>query len=214
MNKTIPPNASDPEKRIESDASRTPHGREEIRNAIMDATQKLLSKKNPSEITVREIAKEANVKHPLIHRYFGTKNDLIMAVHARGIERISSHIPDIENIEGNIGLFYKAVYRNKWRQLALARAMLDGVDPRLLQNQYPLMERITELIAKRNDARDPEKNSKYPPEFASAALAALAMGWMVYEPFLLASTGLDDMPPAELNELITSFLNDIIYKIA
>lgn len=214
MNKTIPPNAPDPEDRVENDATKTPHGREEIRNAIMDAAQLLLTVKNPSEITVREIARVANVKHPLIHRYFGTKDNLIMEVHTRGIETIKDRIPHVEDIEGNIGVFYDAVNRNKWRQLALARAMLDGVDPRLLQNQYPLMTRVTELIAKRNEARDPDKASPYPARFSSAMLAAMAMGWLVYEPFLIASTGLDDTSSEELNEMVVRFLDDIIYKVA
>ena len=69
-----------------------PYGREEVKEAILDATEKLLLEKSPNKITVREIAESANIKHPLIHRHFGTKDAVIIAVHMREIAAVDQRV--------------------------------------------------------------------------------------------------------------------------
>ena len=122
-----------------------PYGRDAVKKAILDATEKLLLKKSPNKITVREIAEAANIKHPLIHRHFGTKEEVIVAVHARGIAKTERKIAKVENLEGNIATFFDAVRKNKFRLVALSRAMIDGVNPHAIQNQFPVMQRLLEL---------------------------------------------------------------------
>lgn len=64
----------------EAESDNIPRGREAVKKAILEATEKLLLARSPHEISVREIAKQANVKHSLVHRHFGTKDELIMAI--------------------------------------------------------------------------------------------------------------------------------------
>lgn len=189
-----------------------PYGREEVKTAILDATEKLLSERGPNKITVREIAKLANIKHPLIHRHFGTKDEVIFAVHARGVASINQNISAVENIEGNIGNFFNAIFENKWRQIALGRAMMDGVDPHLLQDQFPVMQKIVGLLKKRESK--PGKEGKFEPEVVAAAMAAMALGWLVYEPFLLAATNLEHSDEGEIRGKIVEILEGIVQKFA
>src|SRR6476620_8979621 len=65
-----------------------PRGRAEIIDAILKATEQLLPRHNPTEISLRQIAEAANVNYSLIHRYFGTKESVIMAAHERILDRI------------------------------------------------------------------------------------------------------------------------------
>src|SRR5262245_44666129 len=66
----------------------SPRGRTEISDAILKATEQLLPKHNPTEISLRQIADAANINYSLIHRYFGTKEAVIMAAHERMLNKV------------------------------------------------------------------------------------------------------------------------------
>ncbi len=188
-----------------------PYGRDAVKKAILDAAEKLLLKRSPNKITVREIAKAANIKHPLIYRHFGTKETVIIAVHARGIEKVESKVAKVEIIEGNIGIFFQAVEKNKFRQVALARAMIDGVDPRFIQQQFPVMQHLLELLKKRQ--KETKTETKFDAEMMAAILGATALGWFLFEPFLLAATGLEEKNKAEIHQKVVEILEEIIKKL-
>ena len=188
-----------------------PHGRDAIKKAILDATEKLLLRKSPNQITVREIAEAAHIKHPLIHRYFGTKDDVIIAVHARGISKIEKQVAKLDNLNGNIGTFFEAVRRGKFRQVALSRAMIDGVPPRAVQSEFPVMQHLLRLIKKR--CGETGLKNGFTPEMLTAVLAAAALGWMLYEPFLLAATEQEDKSPAEIHQSVVEILEEIVSKL-
>jgi AcrR family transcriptional regulator len=194
-----------------NDSGKIPYGREAVKKAILDAAEKLLLKKSPNKITVREIAAAANIKHPLIHRHFGTKDEVIIAVHARGIAKVEKRVAQIENVEGNIATFFEAVKKNKFRQVALARAMIDGVNPRAIQSEFPVMRRLLELIKKRFDETNAE--SRFTPEMMTAFLASAALGWFLYEPFLLAATEQEDKKQDELHGTFVEILEEVVSKI-
>lgn len=185
-----------------------PHGREAVKLAILDAAEQLLFERNPNQISVREIAKIANVKHPLIFRYFGSKDDLVKAVHARQINKVKSKIENIGNIEGNIGAFFKAVEQNKFRQVALARAMIDGINPYLLQNQFPVMQRFIELIEEKRSKS--EKVHQFDTKILGAVIASTALGWILYEPFILAAADLEDKNIDEIKQEVVGILEEFI----
>jgi len=188
-----------------------PYGRDAVKKAILDATEKLLLKKSPNKITVREIAEAANIKHPLIHRHFGTKEAVIVAVHARGIAKTERKIAKVENLEGNVATFFDAVRKNKFRLVALSRAMIDGVNPHAIQSQFPVMERLLELLKKRYEETD--SKSRFDAEMMAAITAAAALGWLLYEPFLLAAVDLEDKNKEEVHETVVEILEEIVRKL-
>ncbi len=214
MGKNQTPKPSEEENKEKADhKDKIPYGREAVKKAILDATENLLIKRNPSEITVREIAKVAKIKHPLIYRHFDTKEEVILAVHARSIGKTKRLISKIENLEGNVGLFFQAIRRNKVRQIALARAMIDGVDPHLIQNQFPVMQHFGELLKKRKDQTDSEAEIEFQVKIEAAVLSATALGWILYEPFLLAATGLEEKNKDQVEQKVIAFLEEIIQKL-
>src|SRR5215470_12157756 len=54
-----------------------PTGRDEVVEALLDAAARLLAVNPPEEVSLRGIAREAGVNHGLVHRHFGTRDDLI-----------------------------------------------------------------------------------------------------------------------------------------
>ena len=188
-----------------------PHGRDEVKKAILDAAEQLLVTKSANKISVREIADLAQTKHPLIYRYFGTKAEVIRAAHARGIEKIETVVNKIDTLQENAGFIFEAVKKNKFRQIALSRAMIDGVDLRLVQTQYPVMNHLLGLLKKRNEEAAPD--SKFDPQLMTAVLAATSLGWFLYEPFLLAATDMENKNKEELHKEVIKVLEEIIRKL-
>ncbi len=184
----------------------SPRGRQAVIDAILKATSELLLKFGPSEISVRAIAERAGVKHPMIYRHFGSKDALIKAVHMREIHGIGDDVAGIESISGNVGRFLSAFEKNRWRQIALARAMIDGIDPRQLQTRFPVMEQFLRMI----EGKLSESGSATDPKVFTAVLSAAAMGWMLYGPLISTATGLDELSPERQRDSIVAMLEKII----
>src|SRR5262245_38114204 len=63
----------------------------DARTRLIEAATELLADRPASAVTVREIAERAGLHHSLIHRHFGSKDELVRAV------------------VGNIGVRYRGV---------------------------------------------------------------------------------------------------------
>jgi AcrR family transcriptional regulator len=182
----------------------SPRGRQEIIDAILQATEKLLPKHNPSDISLRQIAEAANVNYSLIHRYFGTKDSVIMAAHERILSKVGEQFSAVDRIDGNIGVLFKISGKNVSRRTLLARAMLDGADAHLIRHHFPIMQQLIELLRKK---KTKTKNpSEYDAETLAAFFAGSALGWFFFEPFLLASTGLEEKDKEHVHAEIAEML--------
>ena len=190
----------------------TPHGREAIKEAILDAAEELLSKKNPNEVTVRKIAEAAGINHSLVHRHFGTKENVVVAVHERIIEKMDMSATDVEQIKGNVNLFFKMSQQNVSRRVILTRAMLNGVSPHLIQHHFPVMRRLLDLAKKKKASA--ENPSKYDPEILTAVFTATVMGWFLYEPFFLASLEMEDWDKEEIYSQMIELLEEMVEKFS
>lgn len=59
---------------------RSPISREEGERRLKEATRQLVAERPFTEVGVREIATLADVNHGFVHTWFGSKNDLLLAV--------------------------------------------------------------------------------------------------------------------------------------
>jgi TetR/AcrR family transcriptional regulator, repressor for neighboring sulfatase len=181
-----------------------PRGRDEIIDAILKATEQLLPKHNPTDISLRQIAEAANVNYSLIHRYFGTKESVIMAAHERILGKVGEQFSAVDRLDGNIGVLFKISGDNVSRRTLLARAMLDGAEPHLIRHHFPIMQQLVELLRKKKERT--RKPTEYDAETLGAFFAGSALGWYFFEPFLLASTGLDKKDKAKVRSQIAEML--------
>ena len=184
-----------------------PRGGEEIKEAILKATEKLLAKYNPTEISLRQIATAANVNHSLIHRYFRTKESVILAVHDRIINKLGEQFSAIDSLDGNVEKLFKINAENPSRRILLARAMLDGADPQLIRHHFPTVHQLIELLKKKKV--ESRTSSEYDAETLAAFFVGAVMGWFLYEPFLLASTGLENRDKNKVHGQIIEILEQI-----
>jgi AcrR family transcriptional regulator len=181
----------------------TPKGRDEVRRALIGAATELFAEQGPARVGVREIADRAGVNHGLVHRHFGSKENLLRAVLDdlsgriwRGVDPTPSDAgaPASETM-ATLSAAFEAVTRNPLYFRVLARALLDGYEPRDLQSAYPVVEA---LVAALDSSRDRgELDPRIDPRMAVALLVSTALGWLVFEPYVLLATGQDDLPVEE-----------------
>ncbi len=66
-----------------------PVGRAEVMEAVRQAATDLFAERGADAVTVREVADRAGVNHALIHRHFGTKEELLRVVLSEAVERMA-----------------------------------------------------------------------------------------------------------------------------
>jgi AcrR family transcriptional regulator len=152
-----------------------PHGRDEVIPAIHAAAIELLAERGPSAVTVRQIAEGAGVNHALVHRHFGTKDDLIRAVLAGE----SQAIAEAAMVSGrSVGAMLDLLEEHRAYFRALARAVLDS--PALLRDlDLPAGEAFLHLVGR------PDESTRD----AAAVAGALVLGWLVFGEHLATVLG-------------------------
>ncbi|MEO3756989.1 TetR/AcrR family transcriptional regulator [Mycobacterium sp. B14F4] len=157
----------------------TPLGRQEVVTAVLTSAADLFADRGPSATSIRDIAAHSRVNHGLIHRHFGTKDQLVGAV----LDHLARHLADLIAEDSDGGRISAAVDR---QLRVIARVSLDGYQIGELQRRFPTMEILVEAVK----ARHP---SEQDARLAAAHTIALQMGWCLFGGFLRASTGLEDL---------------------
>ncbi|MEM9457475.1 MAG: TetR/AcrR family transcriptional regulator [Myxococcota bacterium] len=158
-------------------------GPEAVKAALIEAAIDLFAR--DGDASVRAVAAHAGVNHGLVHHYFGGKAGLRTAV----LDRLAASLHQsldmaADSCPREVNRAALRVAEQDPRMIKiLARALLDGESPRRLQSSFPVVERL--LAVPRPVDRDT----------ARALLAeglALALGSMVFGPWIATALGLDD----------------------
>ena len=88
-------------------------------------TREVLVERSPRELTVRDVAERARVNHALVHRHFGTKDQLLRAVLINRSEAFGRDAAEARmDAESMLALLTQ--HADYWR--ILARFVLDAPD--------------------------------------------------------------------------------------
>src|SRR5262245_53478169 len=109
-----------------SGRSQRPRGREAVMAAVLDAATTLFAARGPASVSVRDIAAAAGVNHALVHRHFGSKQEVLRAVLERTVQEIAAATSEIADSRISLQQRFKVVaeHGDYWR--VLARASLDN----------------------------------------------------------------------------------------
>ncbi|MGD8862266.1 MAG: TetR/AcrR family transcriptional regulator [Myxococcales bacterium] len=158
--------------------------------ALIDAAVGLFAEQGPAAVSVRAVAERAGVNHGLVHRHFGSKEELQRAVFDHLAARIAGSAAERMGDGGDPATVLRsalqAVTDEPRYVRALARALLDA-EPDAMQTRFPVLERLLSEVRalQRRGVLDPALDAR----MLVAALGALGLGWMVFEPYLLKATG-------------------------
>ena len=150
---------------------------------LLDALLEMLAERSVAGLSVREIAREAGVNHGLVHRYFGSKEELVRQAVARLSAR--AHSAQAER-RGLSAASFDAFRDDPLVPLVVARACLDGPHD-LLALAAPPPERLEQLVAPlRAQLARLGLTGAVDPYLINALGTAALLGWFVFRPLLAA----------------------------
>lgn len=173
--------------------SKAPRGKQAVMAALIDAAAGLFAAKGPAQVSVREIADKAGVNHGLVHRHFGSKEGLLRAVmqglsSQMGQDTAKALSSDDEKAL-RLGMF-RSLTSNEIYVKILARSLLDGKPLEDIQERFPIIDSLVEYATKQK--ADGRLAKDLDPKAVIAYQVASVMGWLTFERYLTASTGLDE----------------------
>ncbi len=183
-----------------------PRGKAEVKDAILDSAAKLFARRGVAAVSVRDIAAEAGVNHGLIHRHFGSKENLRLEVQNRLMEKINESIGEYGSYREAVAKGVRAMEENEEFWKVLARTFLDGPLEGDVQSSFPFMRNMIGLLSgeqKKGRVRD-----SIDPGILVAGGIALVFGLFVFEDYIIPATGLKDEQPDEIrNKIISTWLS-------
>lgn len=169
---------------------------DETKRQLIEALVSLLGKRGIGSISVREIAAEAGVNHGLVHRHFGSKQNLVRAA----IRELSEEIHRGDPVNRGLSAWsFDYLRRHPEIALVVARACLDG--PRdLLALAAPPRDRLEAIVAPIGAMLAGFGLEGEVDPYLINALASVAfLGWVVFGPLVRTGFGL---PPDADEQLV------------
>ena len=179
-----------------------PTGREEISDAVLDAAERLFAAAGPNEVSLRAIAQEAGINYGLVHRHFGTKDELFERLMERYAQRWTVRLDSgdidydaaLEQLLGtsrDAGAYLRLL---AWTMLSERPASWDP------HRRHAELDRLPAM-------RDGDGDDV----LATAAGIAFAFGWRFFGPFIRAALHLDDAGDDELTAHMRGVLHDVVH---
>lgn len=168
-------------------------------DAVLDSATELFALRGPRAVTVRQIAARAGVNHALVHRYYGTKEALLEAVLRNHSERFAELVRAHDDVQSSIPDLFRELQRQGAYVYTLARASMDGMHPEQLQQEFPTLRTMLAKSPRGEPAGDSAEGAAAgdlarDPRVVLAAMSALALGWRIFEEYLVRAAQLDVEP--------------------
>jgi len=186
-----------------------PHGRAEVRDALIRAGIELFCARGPAAVSVRQVAAAAGVNHALVFRHFGSKEGLIRAV----FEELFAQVRDLASelrVEGDDpvteGMRIVGGKPELWRLITYAA--LEGGDRLIDDGDSPLLADALERLEQ--GQREGRYNATVDAPLLMASGIALALGWAVFQRMLVRVAHLEQTPVDERIERIKAVWDDFI----
>jgi AcrR family transcriptional regulator len=181
------------------------------RQVILAAARDLFARRGVHDVSVRQIAAAAGVNHALVHRYFGTKSDMVAEILENEAAAMSSMArPEADtgaSLAALIEVFSYALTEGRTSLLLMLRAEIDGLAPERLLDGSPLrpLALLAGWLEEQGAATDGAD-----PRVVAMVLGAALMGLASVRPMLAAGVGLEgEDPDAVLRQCL-----DILFGFA
>lgn len=175
--------------------SARPFGRDDVTAAVIEAAGELFSRHGFDGVSLRDIAKKAGVNHGLIHRHFGSKENLRSRTLQQMADAMLADVVDAESLDELIRRSFQSLkkHENFWR--ILARTILGGYSTGDMHDRYPIARLMIERVSAA--MKDGTLRGDIDPRMLVASMFSFSCGFIMFEPFILASADLDGMEPGE-----------------
>ncbi len=167
----------------------SPSGPDEVRRAVLDAAAQLFAERGVGHVSLRDVAAAANTHLGLIGRYIGDREELELAVFDDLSAQLARSVS--ENPLSGQGHGVETVM-GKWSRVTAS----------LVIRGRPLAGRegFNPVAAMANTIVDGYGLDPVAARVRAAQIVATAIGWRVFEDYLVEAGELDEVPLAALRE--------------
>lgn len=166
--------------------------REETTQIILDAAEKLFAERGYSGISVRDIGREADVSHALVHRYLGSKREIYLTVLRRNENAILQAAGDTDDLRKALSLMLREGLRSHRTYLRIiAHSALSGMSFDDTMGRFPATERLVQIAQEQSASGG--SSPALDVRFVIAAIVSLYVGWAAIEDWIVPATGLSAM---------------------
>jgi AcrR family transcriptional regulator len=185
-----------------------PVGREEVVDATIRAASELFAERQPSQVSVREIASKAGVSHALVHRYMGSKEDIFSATLAFDRQAAAEYWKTSHGFDRTAQTFADDLPPGRFLKTVM-RAALDGADLGMNDLTFPHIGSMSRYMAD-NPIAAPEDDAAFDPRLLLSAVIAMAGSMAIAEDFFLAQTGLLDADRTEIRSELNRLISHVM----
>ena len=176
---------------------------------IVAIAERLFAERGYQKTTVRDIADEAGVTHPLIYYHWGSKRGLLAAVLARTQARMRAVAGTTTGARESIeALVRENLAGSRLYITTLARALLDGMPADDWPGGFPGVRSALQVLGV--DETVPGTARDFETRRLLAAALAMLFGWVLVEDDLLTMVGLPASERAEAREAFVSSFERVL----
>ena len=190
----------------EGPPKRDRRSREDVSEALIEAAAALASERGSGHVTVRDIALRAGVNATFVHRYYGSKHNLMRAAMVRAQERLAARIAEVPDVVDGAAAILHATLAERELIATLARATLDGVFADIPAGN-PALAVLVERFQRQAAARGGP--GRHDPRVVVACLSAATVGYALLGDYIRHGTGLDGRPGDEVEAMLVDVLRDV-----
>ena len=177
---------------------------------MLDAAEALFAARGYDAVSVRDIADQAGFSHALVHRYLGSKAGIYRKVLQRSRDELWTSVREATDLREAMALMVRLGLQHQQQVQLITRSALGPQPIDSTTTRLAATERLVELAQQQAD-----KHRGAPglgPGFAMAGVAALYLGWIAAEGWLLAAAGLEDLDQDAVADGLLRLMYDIVER--
>ncbi|MGW0017125.1 TetR/AcrR family transcriptional regulator [Rhodococcus sp. NPDC003382] len=179
--------------------------------AILLAAADLFARKGPAKVTLREVAAAADVSYGLIHRFYRTKENLLVAVMellvGYGGERLSGEKDVYDAIDNSIGADLDSGQFGRM----LMWSIFEGIEPDRLLGEARARGYRTHIDALWKDPVEPHVRAEFDSSVVAALIGVVGSAWDLYEPYMIELADRRWRSREDLRQEVTELLKLLVY---
>lgn len=187
-----------------------PQGRDEVVAALTEAAADLFAEHGVSGVTVRRIAEAAGVNHGLVHRHFGSKEELARRVGEYFDDRMRRAVGEPRTLAEAVRRASAASRADPrlWRYIA--RLILEGGEDAMPRGPGNYLRSLAELAGRAGE-RDAFPGGMDPRETVFI-IAALGLGMELFGDYLAGAVGLPGEDLGALEERFGAIIVELLAR--
>lgn len=180
--------------------------------ALLAAAAELFTTQSPSKVKLRDIAERAGVNYGLIHRHFGTRDDLLRELFRRVTRYGALLIEKSADVDEATARMFSSSAGGFADLFALVA--LDGADPQSVVGDTSTVDAYTSLIEERWAEGPSAAGEPFDPRLLAGFVMINMMMWDLVAPYAKTFSGIDEQTVDELRPEVLRLLQTIINVLA